>query len=409
MDKKKNCRLNLSKGAVIGCLIAATAFSSIGVNAFAAESTSQTKQTKVMQDAVREEFFIDSDYKNYNDIKKAAKIAGFNFKVPDYAVDGFVADLGIDVYKFSDTENYVSLSFSNQDENDNDLFYYIDIYKGNAKDALEKTYEDFNNEYIVSKSDITSSEKTIGNIKGQDIIVTQARFDPKNPDDKAISVNKFFAWEDDGLSYIINYNSIAKYNNNEEQYVNVSEDNIDKIINSMKKPEEVTNVKYFSDRSCINVYDNEDLETASKFLGFTPKFISNIKDKMKITYAKASIHRNNKTVFEMSYNTEDDKYFLTIDEMKDDNDYNGIKNGSLNLHILYEDSKPSKSEKLTISNKDVYKIKENLSELYEEDEDEYIYVYMWEDNGIYYKITSYSQDLSFDDKLESVINDILSK
>ena len=87
-----------------------------------------------------------------------------------------------------------------------------------------------------------------------------------------------------------------------------------------------------------------------------------------------------------------------------------MKNGGLNLYKFDKNyNKISKSEKIQIKNKDVYKIKEAVPEEYQNALGEYKYIYMWEDNGVYYSVESTFPEPSFDSVLENAIGEILDK
>lgn len=102
-------------------------------------------------------------------------------------------------------------------------------------------------------------------------------------------------------------------------------------------------------------------------------------------------------------------YFISLDEMKDDSEYNDMRNGNMILYKYDKECKPSKAERISINNKEVYKIKEIVPDELLGDKPEYKYVYMWEDNGLYYKLDNMSQDKSFDSSLETIINNIMNK
>lgn len=417
--KRKN-RFSLSKSAVACCLIAVSSFTSTGVNAFAADNVVAESVQAVSTDSVKKsdsyDFIVNSKYKNYKDLAKAAKVAGFNFKVPDYAADGYIADSGIDVVDKEDNKTYLSLQFSKTDENKNFSIYSIEITKENPSELFSSLYKDYEGEEVKAKSDISTSEKTMGSIKGQDITITQTYSGKDN--EGSVFTSKYFAWEDNGIYYMINYYQHVKYADSEydSDIIDISEDDTAKIAGSMKSIQDVKNVKYFSDNvfgeDYYGIYDTEDLENGSKILGFTPKFISKVNDKSDIKSAEIR-KNNNKFDFIMYYSyeadvKEHDNYF-TLYEEKDDSDYNDMKNGKLVLYKFDDECKPSKSEKITINNKEVYKIKEEVPEEHMYAADEYKYVYMWENNGIYYRLENQSQENSFDSDLESVISDIMNK
>ena len=109
---------SLSKSAVIACLLAVSALTITGVPTYEVKAANvdnnvQVADTLVTKDSESNSFIFDSIFKVYKDLAKASKISGVDFKVPDYVVDGYVADSGIDVIKQNDNTTFLSLDFQN--------------------------------------------------------------------------------------------------------------------------------------------------------------------------------------------------------------------------------------------------------------------------------------------------------
>lgn len=412
---------SLSKSAVIACLLAVSALTITGVPTYEVKAANvdnnvQAADTLVKKGSDSNAFIFDSRFKNYKDLAKASRIAGVNFKVPDYTVEGYVADSGIDVIKQKDNTNFLSLRFSKLDENKNFFTYNIEIFKEDPIKLLTennvKNYDE-----LEVKDDISSQDKVIGSVKGKDITVTETYSEKSEV--QSVLNDKYFSWEDNGVYYLFKYSSKADYKDEiyNTDIVNLNENDVEKIVNSMKKPQDISNVKYFSDsiwgEDCYYIYDKEDLENAYKALGFTPKYISNIDDSTEIKEAEL-IKSDNKKKFSLIYNykEKDMEYgeYFEFNQTKDASDYNDMKNGGLNLYKFDKNyNKISKSEKIKIKNKDVYKIKEAVPEEYQNALGEYKYIYMWEDNGVYYSVESTFPEPSFDSVLENAIGEILDK
>lgn len=411
-------RFSLSKSALIVCLITVTAFTSSGIGVYAsAEDISKVKtvSSETINNSTVNNLIVDSRIKNYKDLNKAYKISGLKFKVPDYAINGFISDCGIDIVKREDNSEYLTLGFTKSDNNEFDS-YDIQMSNKNLKDFLIEIHKDHEDNDISVKNNIRSSEKTIGSVKGEEIII-EASYKDKSGDGNNI-VSKYFSWEDNGVYYLMNYyqHMTSPKGAYDEDITNISEEEVGKIVDSMKNIEDVKNVKYFSDESSdtyyYGVYDNEDLENAAKILEFKPKFISKINDKANISYAEVR-KRDNKLTFVMEYNYDsgdkDNPYFISLDEMKDDSEYNDMRNGNLLLYKYDKECKPSKAERISINNKEVYKVKEIVPDDLLGDKPEYKYVYMWEDKGLYYKMDTILEEKEFDNELEYAIKDILNK
>lgn len=405
MKRERINKVSLSKSAVIACLIAVTAVTSVGVKAYAAENNAGVNSSVTSENNEEHKFLIDSKVKCYKDFTKSAKVAGFNFKVPDYLVDGYTADSELTVVKINSSENYVTMSFSNDDEEGLYNYYSIDVFNENPKDAYEKLYKD--NDY--STITTTSTEKTLDNIKGEDITITNT----SKKDSNRIITDKMFAWEDNGIYYAINYNSQIRTKDEVSQVANLNNDEIIKITNSMKKPEDITNVKYFeknNDGFDVDlIYDEEDLEKANSTLGFKVNFISDINSEYTLYDAGVEKNEDYKTPILSMFYRGTGSHNVELIQTKDSTEYNEIKDNKFILYKFDKDCKNSTSEKLTINNKDVYKIKEKSDERYAGASNEYNYIYVWENNGIYYKIDSVCQDSDLDKDLETIIDGVLKK
>lgn len=421
---KKGTRFNLSKSAMIGCLIAVSAFSCTGVSAYGAEVMAANTSVDVMAkvdsgNLESDKFIIDSRIKNYTDLDKATRVAGFDFKVPDFLPEGYIADNGIDIIKQKDSNSvYTVLSFSTLNKDKEFSMFDMEIFKDEPMKFIKERYKDSIDDNIEIKHNIKSEEKTIGNIKGEEITI-ETSFGKKG-EVKSETTSRCFVWKDNGVYYLIDFEEKTKFNDSDEtdQIVILKENDIMKIAESMKKPSDVRNVKYFSDslwgEEFFSIYDKEDLKNAEKSLGFTPECITKVDD--KVTIHSINVQKNNnKCEFIMAYtynksaDAKDNIYF-EISEMKDDTKYKDIKDKGINAYDFDETyTKLSKAEKITINNKDVYKIKEVVPEDYKTAENEYKFVYMWEKNGLYYKLDSTAQDDKFDKELETLISKVLEK
>lgn len=186
-------RFSLSKSALIACLVAISAFTSTGIGAYAsAKDTSNVEavSSETTNNSTANNFLVDSTIKNYKDLNKASRISGLKFKVPDYTINGFVAESGIDIVKREDNSDYLTLGFT---KTDNDEFesYDIQMSNKNLKDFLVELHKDHEDNDISVKNNISSSEKTIGSVKGEEITI-EAFYKDKNGDESNMT-SKYFS------------------------------------------------------------------------------------------------------------------------------------------------------------------------------------------------------------------------
>lgn len=398
MNDKKKYRFNLSKGAVIGCLTAISLLTSTGTIVFAAESTNTS--SVIQEQNTSEKLLVDEDTKLYHNFDSFINKAGFNFKVPDYAVTEYSLGKTFQLEKIDNNKNYAKIDFNNKIKNSSYAFF---ANVENIKYSLAREYKMFDNNKAIIKSD----PKNVGSIQGENITGIST-----NPNGYKIE-EQYFEWQNDGIYYSIKYYS--NYNN--EIKLNLTDNEILNIINSLKYPKETTNINYFKknilgkDFNHLNIYYEEDLNEASNILGFHPKLVINNSirpDHASLTFDYEDEDDDNKKLtFESEYILENNFYFDLV-ESKDSTNYDKIKDEQ----FFFSADKKKKgmnitTEKIKINNKDVYKAK--LDPISNSVKNLYAYAYAFEDNGIYYELYKDTPNPSDDDYLEKAIKLILDQ
>lgn len=223
-------------------------------------------------------------------------------------------------------------------------------------------------------------------------------------------VDKYFAWKNDGLWYSIKYNSILNIKGKESKNeLDISQDNVEKIVKSIKYLEEIRNVDYYvkgmvsTECPVMSIYDKEDLEKAKNIIGFNPKFPLKINEDININDATVQISvdsdiKNNKINYEIDNFYSNKNGSITFNQGKTSKNYEDIKKNGYFIEDSTEDNKPKqiKTDKLVINNKEVFKYIEN----------EYIsaLTYVWKEDGIYYSVTFFRNFENSDETIREFIN-----
>lgn len=391
MINRKKYRFSLSKSAVIGCLTAISLLTSTGTVAFAADSTNTS--SAIQKQSISEKLLIDENTKFYHNFDNFIKRAEFNFKVPDYAVPEYSLSKTLEIEKIDNNKNYVKISFKNPQKNSYEFWADVE----NIKDSLVRDYKIFKDD----KAIVTSNAKNIGSIQGEDI--TGISTDPYGNKVK----EKYFAWQNDGIYYSIKY--YCDYYNN--ILMNLNDDELLKIANSIKNPKETTNINYFKKTTLGNDFDHmyiyyeEDLNEASNILGFKPKLVINNSIRPEHAYLDFSYEDEDDAEKKLTFKSDyvlDNNFHFELIQSKDSTNYDNIKKEQ---YFFTSEKKKSgmniTTEKLNINNKDVYKAK--LDPIPDSALNLYSYVYTFEDNGIYYELYKDTPNTSDEAYLEKAV------
>lgn len=392
----KKGSFKISRMAALSCVVCtvATIVSSVQVKALDFNNISSMENTTMFaSESAQQQFLIDAQSKRYTDPYKAQKIAGFNYKFPDYVVNNYEFDERIRVDRISENNNLVNLFFENHNESDRLMSYSISIFKGDPYETIktkEKLLsEDFYNNVNI---DVQREDATVKGINGQVITVNKDYSEFKNENivmNVSKSVHKYFVWNEDGVYYALNYNSIYTTNQKDNVSTNLSEDDINNIAKSLKDIKDLKIVDYNNEQNnsmedfAIEIYDKEDLKKAKDAIGFNPKLPVNIKDNIKIDEAVAFKDEDG-CLMDMSY--EDGDKVIQLTAAKNNKEYDeSKKNGFYETKVLNEEndgfiSKNIQSDKLTIDNKEVYKSKQTKN-FYNST------IYFWKEGEVYYELT----------------------
>ena len=239
----------MSARTALGCLVAAAVVFTNGVSVSALDSSKLTTNAEQVQSQAakaKDEFLIDEQIKSYSDINKIKKYAGFDFKVPDYVIDGN-RPFGYHIRKISDSSNAVQIAFNNDERNNNK--FSIFMFKGEAGESLKKINESRNNTDNNQDIQVNEQNMNINNIKGRCIELIISDIESNNSDGNLFDSEcvKYFVWEDEGVSYAIEYSSI--FIGDRVMGASLSQEEIGKIAESLKQLNEIKNVDYTIDIS----------------------------------------------------------------------------------------------------------------------------------------------------------------
>lgn len=312
------------------------------------------------------DIIINSGVKEFFNLDKVKKYLAFDYKVPDYIIDGDIVKV-IRVYNPADGNDKLEIQFCKKDSYTN--WYSIESFKDDPVEVLSKQFKE-----SFGEADATVTDKSIKEIEGKYITIT----DTSAKDSTKAECDKYFAWQNDNVWYCINYA------NNESG--SISEDEIYKIASSLKNPDEVAGIKYYIDEEnseyvapTINIYDKDDLKKAVDVLGYTPKLPLKINDKIKVTDALLeSVKDINILLSAYSY---DKGALLFIQSKFDVYGYEDIADSGY-VEDVQLNSK-QKADKLSINGRDVFRYKDTA---------ENKIVYQWKENGIYYYFEIYYQN-----------------
>lgn len=329
-------------------------------------------------------FLIDSATKVYDDIEKVEKVWGLKFKLPDFIPGDSSRPSSFQLIKLSDNENALNIFLENLDMSREDISFQV--FEKNPVESLKKIEGSYKDSRAIVEAE--KEDMNLAGINGLSItlkcttpsIMTDEYIIPERKD-----VHKYFAWQNEGIWYSIEYNFIF----NDKEILNLSEDNIEKIAKSIKYPDQINNINYSVEREVsteigvMNIYDKEDLEKAKKLLGFNPKLPLKINEDVKINDSGVGISgdsdiENNKINYELNSFYSNKNGSITFTAQKNSKVYDNIAENGYFIRENTEDNKPKKikAEKLNIDNKEVFK--------YEENDYTPTVEYIWKEDGIYY-------------------------
>lgn len=412
----KNDSYKMSAKAALGCLVIAVVACTNGitVNALDINNLSSKNIYNQISTENKHEFLIDSTIKSYEDINKVKEVAGFEFKLPDNSLGNGKLDAIYQVIKISDSSNVIDAHFRDSDSNKS---LTLEVFKDDPVEVLSKIYES-HNRFGRSDSRIEPSkeEMNVGSVDG-DSVTLKITTPEKTIDNYTIPGDmwegKYFVWQNDGVFYAIPYASRYEFGEQVNQDNKFKNEDLDKIVSSLKNIDEIKNVDYISvvpqklsaEAGVMNIYDKDDLKKAQTILGFNPKMPLtingiNIQDSM-IGFTSDSDVENNDINYNLNNFYKDDKNIMTFNQSKHDtfNRYTSAKDNG----YIYINETNINTEKIDIDGHEVYR--EMVKDVDQEGSKETISVdYFWKDNGIYYTLNIFNTDGYHDEIVKEFID-----
>lgn len=408
----------ISKKTILSCLVIA-AITATNCSVAKAVDTNIIELTAVSSNQnVKGEhkFIIDAPLKSYDDIYRAEQAAGFKFKVPNFLPNG--NKLGaIQVRKVMDKDNIVQIYFDGENQIPFDITFQAS--KTDHVTALKKMESEKMGTTKNPIIEVKEEAMKLGDINGKS--VTLLITSPSEKLENGIIIDeftkeyKYFVWENEGLSYSIKYNSIIKNGDKtSKNSLNISEDTIKKIAESIKYPEEVKSVDYSpikrevsTEIGVMDIYDKEDLEKAKSLLGFNPKLPLKINEDITINDSGVGISydsdiKNNKINYELNNFYSNKNGSITFSEGKNPEEYNEIKKNGYRSFDNWKTNKVMKLEadKLNIENKEVFKYEVKPIE----EGDTSSMNYIWSEDGIYYSVVFFGNIQNTDEIVKAFVN-----
>ncbi len=409
----------ISKKTILSCMVIATMTIS-NCSVVKAMDTTSTNVTSLSSSQLNvngeHKFIIDAHLKVYDDINKAEQAANFKFKVPNFLPEG--NKLGaIQVRKVMDKDNIVQIYYDGTNQTPFDITFQVS--KTEHVSALKKMESEKMGTTDNPKIEAKEEAMKLGDINGKSVTLSitspSEKLENGITTEEFTEIYKYFIWENEGLSYSVKYNSVIKKGDKtSENSLNLSEDTIKKIAESIKYPEEAKVVDYLpikrevsTEIGVMDIYDKEDLEKAKGLLGFNPKLPLNINQDINIKDSGVGISydsdiKNNKINYELNSFYTNKSGSITFWEGKTSKEYNEIKN---NGYYSMENWKTNevmklKADKLNINNKEVFKYEVKPIE---QGEQSYM-VYTWNEGDVYYSVIFFGNTQNCDEIVKGFVD-----
>ena len=409
--KRKKKSYKISAAAALGCLVCTATVMTNGISVKAVDVNDLPVIKNTIQYDKNEKCFIDAKIKHYKDIQKIHKLAGFDFKLPDYTDNIFSKAISTSVEKITDNHNSVNLFAFNYDKKSKAKRLDMVISEYDPVKTLEEIYKDKRN-----TSDV-KLEKEQYSIKGMDgdVITITVNTPEEKCDDYVISAEqdifRYFVFNDNGVNYAIQSSHENRCDNTVNTINNLSDDDIYTVLSSLNNIDDVKNIDYNDDGQELStelgvmaIYDEEDLEKAKNIIGFNPKFPVNINENIKLSQSIVGITAhsdipNNKIKYNLwtryeiedTVNNSDGHSFITFISSQNNDMYDEVKTKGYYTEEQYdaESDEPSyvnvNADKINLGGRDVYKLNEV-------DENYKLVHYVWEEDGVYYQLILWNTD-----------------
>lgn len=336
-------------------------------------------ENSVLKEEDNSDIIINSRLKEFYNLDKIRKYTGFDYKVPDYVIDGNTVHV-IRVYNEDDGISKLEIQFSNEKSGQ---WYSIEAFKGDPVETLTNEFKE-----SFEGADVSTSSKNVSGIDGIYITIT----DRCNQTIETRECCKYFAWKNDDVWYCMNYDNSLDGS--------ISEDEIGKIANSLKNPSDISNVSYSLSQevyggnessTTMSIYDKDDLNKAQEILGYSPKLPLKINDNIVISDAFAD---GNSLFSYYSY----DKGTVVFIQTKEYDNYEYEHVAGTGYARENGETTKVKSDKLSMNGIDFYR---------HADKGDNKIVYQWKEDNMYYFFEIYYDNTSIenaDDIVEEFVN-----
>jgi bla regulator protein blaR1 len=409
----------ISKKTILSCMVIA-AITSSNCTVVKAMDTTSTNVTALSSNQVNvngeHKFIIDAHLKVYDDINKAEQAAGFKFKVPNFLPEG--NKLGaIQVKKVMDKNNIVQIYYDGINQVPFDITFQVS--KTEHVEALKKMESEKMGTTKNPQIETKEEDMKLGGINGKSLTLSITSPSEKIENgvvtEEFTEIYKYFIWENEGLSYSVKYNSVIKRGDKtSKNSLNLSEDIIKKIAESIKYPEEAKGVDYSpikrevsTEIGVMDIYDKEDLEKAKGLLGFNPKLPLNINQDINIKDSGVGISydsdiKNNKINYELNSFYTNKSGSITFWEGKNSKEYDEIKKNGYHSMENWKTNEVMKlkADKLNINNKEVFKYEVKPIE---QGEQSYM-VYTWNEDSVYYSVVFFGNTPNSDEIVKGFVD-----
>lgn len=401
-ELKKIINSKASTRTVLSCIVTATMITTNFVMAKGIDynNIDIINSSKVGDKNEQHGFIIDAPIKFYQDVKKVEEVTDFKFKVPDFLPEGYKVQ-GFQLMKISNKDNVLAIIF----ENKNGILS-LQISEQDPAEALKIIESSKFKAIENSKVESIKKPMKLGEINGLSINLTTtlpARKIGEGYLAESKVVSNYFAWKDQKLWYSIEYDSKSNSKENYNDSVELSGDDMQSIVKSLKYQEDIKSInyciqKYGSQRiKSMNIYDKEDIEQLKTILGFNPKFPLEINKDINITSSVIGIFgstniNENEISYELNnfYSNKDGS--ITFNQSKRSSIYDNIKENK----YIKSGEKQIQVQELNINNNEVFKYlpKGIVPQVN----------YLWKENEVYYNVIFFVNVENSDEIIKEFIN-----
>lgn len=322
-----------------------------------------------------EQFSLDKSTKAFYDLDRAMDFIDFDFKVPDK----LPANYEFDIISFDGEKDLVNLSFRLADtdkdgeaeENTDSDPISILVSKNDLVKYLKEKHSGTGEETAAPQIDFDEKSMELSGVTGTCLKI-QKSWQQENEDmskqqevDKLRNVkikkllpseqtDEYFIWQEDGIWYGIHYVSKSTYfDSDTTRSQQVSKDYMNVILASLKHIKDIKNISYVSkdaDRF-LQIYDNKDLKTAEKLLGFNPKFPLSLPGGFIPAFSNIYTVLNEEdhevTEIDTNFRLEDEESPQELDlfQIKDTSEYDDIVQTGYVMSWDYTNTKPGQPVK----------------------------------------------------------------